>query len=191
MTKNRRRFVAVAAAAVLADVASKVVAVRALEARSVNLGVLELRLVRNTGIAFGLGAAFPPWILVLATAGVALVLAILVWRGDLAAGVETGLIVVARWATSLTASSAEAWSTCSISGGGRLYADVCIVAGVGLVFFTGLRRGTCCDDRERLMDDLVVTDARSFSLRCAALRPRSAGRPAAEKENARCRCVDR
>lgn len=93
MTTTRRRFLAATAAAISADLVSKVLAVVALSGTSVDLQWIELRLVRNDGISFGLGNALPPLALVFVTGLVVVLLAAGVWRGAIPAGVSSGLIV--------------------------------------------------------------------------------------------------
>ena len=59
----------VAAVAMAVDVITKVVGSAALAGRPVDLpGPLDLRLVHNTGVAFGVGSALPPGAMVALTA---------------------------------------------------------------------------------------------------------------------------
>lgn len=77
-----RRAAMAAAAAILAgaDLAMKGWAGRALAgSRSIDLGFLQLRLAHNSGIAFGLGAGLPGWVIVGATALLVAGLAIAAW----------------------------------------------------------------------------------------------------------------
>lgn len=75
----RSRTMMLGGAAVLAatDLASKWVAESTLASgRSLDLGPLDIRLFYNTGVAFSLGAALPPWTV---AAGTGLVIAALLW----------------------------------------------------------------------------------------------------------------
>ena len=82
---GRRALVATALLAVAVDVVTKLAAVTLLEDSPIRLGsVVSLRVVRNTGVAFGLGAAAPVWMILGVTAAVVAYLTYLAWRGRLA-----------------------------------------------------------------------------------------------------------
>lgn len=85
----RGRFVLAAAAAVAVDVA----ALAALGDNTVDFGIIDLRIVRNDGVAFGIGSFIPPVLLVLLTLSVTVVLAVTVWKGLLSAGLSSGLVL--------------------------------------------------------------------------------------------------
>lgn len=82
-----------AAVAVIADVATKIVAVNTLADDSVELGIIDLRLVRNEGVAFGLGDQVPPVTLVALVATLTAALGVAVWRGAMPASIATGLLL--------------------------------------------------------------------------------------------------
>ena len=92
--KSARRWplAVVALTAVAADAAAKLAAVRWLT-EPVDLGLLDLRVTYNTGIAFSLGSDQPPAVILAATGLVVLVLGIAGWRGHLGSPVPAGLIV--------------------------------------------------------------------------------------------------
>lgn len=72
----------VAAVALATDIAAKIVGVSTLTAGPVDLpGPLDLRLVRNSGVAFGVGSGLPVGLVIGATAAVTILLAVMIWRG--------------------------------------------------------------------------------------------------------------
>lgn len=80
---GRTRLALAGTAAVLAatDLALKTWAGRGLaDGASVNLGVVELRLGFNSGVAFSLGDTLPSWVVIAATALITAGLAVVVWR---------------------------------------------------------------------------------------------------------------
>lgn len=93
MTRVDRRCLLLAVlAAVVADALTKLAAVRWLTG-TVDLGVLDLRVTRNPGVAFSLGADQPA-VVVLAGTGVAVAaLAVAAWRGHLGSPLPAGLVV--------------------------------------------------------------------------------------------------
>lgn len=93
MTTTRKTFLAAALIAVSADLATKVLAVSMLTEKTVDLGLIELRLVHNEGVSFGLGTALPWSVLVLLTSAVVIALGVAVWRGAIPAGVPAGLTI--------------------------------------------------------------------------------------------------
>ena len=83
----RPRIVLLLTAGVLAgsDLAAKAAAERALAGgRSVDLGLLELRLGYNAGVAFGLGDRLPGAVVLTGTAVITVVLAMYAWRSAVA-----------------------------------------------------------------------------------------------------------
>ena len=85
-------FAVVVAIAVILDATTKIAAVRLLDG-VVHVGVLDLRLTYNSGLAFGVGAGRPPALTVAVTAAVVVVLAIAALRGHLGGPVSSGLVV--------------------------------------------------------------------------------------------------
>ena len=90
---TRKTFLAAALIAVSVDLSTKLVAVSTLSAKTIDLGLIELRLVHNEGVSFGLGSTLPWWVLVLLTSSVVIVLGVAVWRGAMPAGIPVGLLV--------------------------------------------------------------------------------------------------
>lgn len=83
-------FVAAAALAAV-DLASKALAEALLSSGAViDLGLINIRLLYNRGIAFSLGAELPAWVVVAATG---LIIAVLVWYAAKTAPFMTGLSV--------------------------------------------------------------------------------------------------
>ncbi|KAA3640605.1 MAG: hypothetical protein DWP92_02760, partial [Armatimonadetes bacterium] len=84
----------VAAIALASDVVAKMVGVATLTAGPVDLpGPLDLRLVHNSGVAFGVGSGLPGGLVVGGTAAVTVLLAVVMWRGGfppLAGGLVLG-----------------------------------------------------------------------------------------------------
>lgn len=90
---DRTGFVVPAAVAFAADAISKLVAVRYLDDRDLELGAVALRLSYNSGIAFGLGAGAPLALVLGGTVAVTSVVAVAGWRGLFGNPVGAGLIV--------------------------------------------------------------------------------------------------
>ena len=90
----RATLFTVAAAAIVADAATKVAAVRYLAAGPVQLGdLLTLRLVYNPGVAFGVGGSAPAPVII-ALNGLAVTgLAVMAWRGAIHPPAAAGLVV--------------------------------------------------------------------------------------------------
>lgn len=55
MTTTRQTFLVAALSAVSVDLGTKLLAVSTLSAKTIDLGLVELRLVHNEGVSFGLG----------------------------------------------------------------------------------------------------------------------------------------
>ena len=136
---HRQRLVAVSAAAFAVDLATKALASALLADRSVEVaGPLQLRLVHNPGIAFGLGNAAPAWLILSVTGAVASVLAVAAWRGHFGSAVAAGLVLggaVANLVDRLEAGTVVDmfdvgwWPTFNV-------ADIGITLGVGLLLLT-------------------------------------------------------
>lgn len=141
-SSRRRAFVAVAVAAASMDLISKLAASRWLRDRAIDLpGPLDLRLGHNPGVAFGLGNAAPPWLMVTLTALVAAGIAVAGWRGKFASMIGVGLVVGGAVANVIDRSEAGSvvdmlylgwWPTFNL-------ADVWITTGVGLLMLGELR----------------------------------------------------
>lgn len=137
----RRRFVLVAVAAATVDLVSKTVASRVLAERDVELpGPLDLSLAYNSGVAFSVGVGVPPWVLIVLATGIATVVAIAAWRGQLPSAVAAGLVVGGAAANVVDRVQAGSvvdmlhtgwWPTFNL-------ADVWITAGCSLLVLTEL-----------------------------------------------------
>jgi signal peptidase II len=90
---QRRALLAVASAAVTVDLLVKATAVRWLTEPVEVAGILALRVTRNSGIAFGLGADQPPWVVVAVTGAAVIALFVAAFRGLLSGAVPAGLIL--------------------------------------------------------------------------------------------------
>ena len=132
----------VAAVAMATDLLTKVIGSAVLAGRPVDLpGPLDLRLVHNTGVAFGVGSALPPGAMVALTAAVAVVMAVLAARGALGSPLAAGLVVggaLANVVDRLVGGSVVDvfdlgwWPTFNV-------ADVCITVGAGLLALSAWR----------------------------------------------------
>jgi len=91
--RARRRLLSVAAGALLVDVATKTVGVTLLGRSPLGLGWARLRVVRNPGFVFGLGASLSEGMVLAVTVIVVAVVAAAVWRGGLSGPVPAGLIL--------------------------------------------------------------------------------------------------
>ena len=65
---------------VLVDLVSKVLAENRLNETSVDLGVLQLQLAHNDGVAFSVGTALPSWVVLAVTATITVGIGIYGWR---------------------------------------------------------------------------------------------------------------
>jgi signal peptidase II len=83
----------VAGIALASDVVVKLMGVAALADGPVDLpGPLDLRLVHNAGVAFGVGDEMPVGVVIGVTAAVTILLAVMIWRGQFPA-VAGGLVL--------------------------------------------------------------------------------------------------
>jgi signal peptidase II len=93
VTRERRfRLVAIALAAVTVDAVAKLAAVRWLDS-PIDLPGLTLRVARNAGVAFSLGADQPFALVATVTGIVVIVLTLAAWRGHLGGPATAGLVV--------------------------------------------------------------------------------------------------
>jgi signal peptidase II len=132
----------VAAVAMATDLLTKVIGSAVLAGSPVDLpGPLDLRLVHNTGVAFGVGSALPAGAMVALTAAVAVVVAVLAARGALGSPLAAGLVgggalanVVDRLAGGSVVDVFDLgwWPTFNV-------ADVCITVGAGLLALSAWR----------------------------------------------------
>ncbi|WP_020389660.1 signal peptidase II [Kribbella catacumbae] len=83
---RRRGLLLTAAGFAGVDLAAKALAETRLGDASVDLGVLQLRLLFNDGVAFGLGDALPSWVVVAFTAAVTVAMIVYGWRHAPGAG---------------------------------------------------------------------------------------------------------
>ena len=105
---RRRLMLVVAVTSIAIDFSSKLWASSTLRDGPMSLGPLTLRLVHNRGVAFGVGGFLPASVLVTITGAIAVVIAVVGWRGRLDPPIAAGLIVggaVANVADRLTAGS--------------------------------------------------------------------------------------
>lgn len=81
-TVSRRRAALLGAAGLVAsvDLAVKAWAQESLRAGGIAMGLVDLRLAYNPGVAFSLGAAAPGWLVVAVTAAVTTAVAVFAWR---------------------------------------------------------------------------------------------------------------
>lgn len=77
---RRTSVFALAAALAALDLAVKGVAERAWATTPVDLGVLQLRLAYNRGMAFSVGSALPAWVILTLTAALTIGLGVYLWR---------------------------------------------------------------------------------------------------------------
>ena len=148
----RCRIAVVIVAAASLDLLSKAAASAWLSQRGVDLpGPLDLQLAHNPGVAFGVGRAAPPWLMLALTSTVVVVLAIAAWRGRFAGRVGVGLVLGGAIANVVDRIEAGTvvdmldlgwWPTFNL-------ADVWIVVGAGLLVLSEARHGSPDDDRDR------------------------------------------
>ena len=132
-----------AAAVALVDLASKAAAVRYIDDPVELTGLLSLTVVRNPGVAFGLGTALPAPLLLGITIGVALLLGWLVVTGHLQHRFAAALILGGAVANIVDRAGDGSvvdvidigwWPTFNL-------ADIAIVTGVGLMLLQSFRAG--------------------------------------------------
>lgn len=93
MNRAHRRLVGVACAVMVADVASKIFAVHALDRPFEIVGSLSLRLSYNPGVAFSLGQSLPTGLVLTITALICVGVAVAGWTDALHPPVAVGLVV--------------------------------------------------------------------------------------------------
>lgn len=143
MATDRRRVLLVAAAAFALDLATKAAAVQFLASPLDLPGPLDLRLLRNRGVSFGMGANLPPAVVLLVTAGLVCWLALGVWRsyfGDsigpalILGGAAANLVDRALGGSVVDMLDVGWWPTFNL-------ADVFITSGVALLLLSLLLEG--------------------------------------------------
>lgn len=77
---GRTTVLLTAATAAGIDLVAKAVSEARLTDSSVDLGLLQLRLAYNSGMAFSMGDALPAWVIVAGTAAIVMALAVYGWR---------------------------------------------------------------------------------------------------------------
>ena len=141
--RRRATLVTAAATAIAADFATKAAAVRYLDGNPIPLGdVLTLRLLYNSGAAFGVGSSAPPLLIILLTGMAVVGIVVMAWRGDMKPPAAAGLVVgggLANLGDRLTGGSVVDmfdlgwWPVFNL-------ADVLLLTGVGLVLLFGSRQ---------------------------------------------------
>ena len=89
---HRRRLVAIVVVVMVADLVTKLAALRWLT-DPVELPGLTLRVSRNPGVAFGLGADQPAAVVLAVTALVLVALGVSAWRGRLGGAIPASLVL--------------------------------------------------------------------------------------------------
>ncbi|WP_199421663.1 signal peptidase II [Actinotalea solisilvae] len=157
-TSARRRLTAGLVAALVTgiDLSAKAWAVAQLQDEVVGLGVVDLRLAYNSGVAFSVGAGAPGWLVLTATALVTLGVGVLAWR-TAASGPGSRLIAFALVLGGAIANLADR----AVDGVVTDYlhtgwfptfnlADIAIVTGAGLlVLLAATGRGAAGTEPER------------------------------------------
>ena len=137
----RRRLVLVAVLVAACDWASKLVGSAVLDDRTIELPGIDLRLVHNPGIAFGVASSAPSWLVLSVTSVVVCVLAVAAWRGAFGSPFSAGLVlggavanVVDRTLDGTVVDVLDLgwWPTFNL-------ADVAITVGAGLLLLQSLR----------------------------------------------------
>ena len=138
---TKKSVAAIATVVVAADVVTKVIAVRTLAGGAIDLGIIDLRLIYNDGIAFGVGDSIPPLLLLSLVGVLTVALAVAMWRGALPVSIATGLVL--GGAIGNVADRAIGGSVVDMFDLGWWpafnLADVCIVLGVVVLLFRGFR----------------------------------------------------
>lgn len=79
-TRPRLVLLGLAIVLVVVDLIAKYAAERALsDGNTIDLGVIQLRLTFNTGVAFSFGAGLPSWVILTATGVITLGIAVFAW----------------------------------------------------------------------------------------------------------------
>ena len=149
---------AVAAATIVADLGTKAWAERALSDGAVDLGWVALRLARNPGVAFSIGADAPAWVVLTITTGAVVLLAVMAMRGVLRPPSAAGLLLGGGLGNLLDRLG-DGTVTDMIDLGwfpSFNVADIALNVGVGLVLLVGL---FLHDDEEPAVEDGEVTTA--------------------------------
>lgn len=137
--RRRMTLVTAAIAAIAVDALSKMWASARLSGEPISLGPLTLRLVHNRGVAFGVGGFLPAGTIIIVTALIAVVVAVVGWRGRLDPPAAAGLIVggaLANVGDRLTAGSVVdfidigRWPVFNL-------ADVVLLTGIALMIRAG------------------------------------------------------
>lgn len=147
----RRVLVSSAAALAVLDLLVKVGALQALghgsHGTALDFGLFNVRVAYNTGAAFSLGSSLPPWTVVLATAALVALLAVVLFRS------APQLTVPSRAGAALLLGGALGNLVDRLDGAGVVdylhtgwfptfnLADVFVVTGAGLLVLGTLRRG--------------------------------------------------
>lgn len=150
-TASRARANVFVIAACLAAVAlgAKALAEATLQDGPIDLGIIRLRLIFNSGVAFGLGDALPGWLLIAVTGALTALLAVYAWN-TVDTATRVGRIALAAVMAGGTANVVDRtfggtvtdyfdlgwWPVFNLS-------DCFIVVGVGLLFVTEM-----ADNRE-------------------------------------------
>ena len=141
MSSTKGSFIVAGITTLCVDIATKVTAVAMLSGGAVDLGSMELRLVYNEGVAFGLGDSVPSTLLLVVVAAVTVVFVAAVSRGALPANAVTGLVAggaIANLADRAIGGSVVDmfdlgwWPTFNV-------ADMCIMFGAGVLVLQSLR----------------------------------------------------
>lgn len=144
-TKGRRRrrafLIAAVVGAAILDGVTKLAAEALLDDGPTHIvGPLALKLGHNSGVAFGLGATGPAWVVLTVTAVVITVLAVAAWRGTFTSTFAVGLILGGAFANFIDRIGDGAvtdmidvgwWPTFNV-------ADIAITTGVALLVLTQL-----------------------------------------------------
>ena len=138
---TNRTVAGIAAAVVAVDVVTKIIAATTLAGDPIEFGVIDLRLVHNEGVAFGLGDWVPPALLLAAVVALTVALTVAVSRGSLPASAATGFVLggaIANLADRAIGGSVVDmldlgwWPAFNV-------AAICIVVGVAGLFMQSLR----------------------------------------------------
>lgn len=145
----RRRMLLYAAVAVVADAVSKTAAVHWLS-EPISLGFIDLRVTRNPGLAFSLGADQPAAVVIAITATTVVALLFTAWRGHLGTPVHGGLVVGGGLANLLDRLIGGSVVDLFDLGWWPVFnlADVFIIVGVALLLLHSISRDEDDDHRD-------------------------------------------